>query len=227
MDGICSHLKMLNYESNVLFRGEGFATWYYDLSNGGLGPCGIQAPENLGVPNCSSAGLTLSEIGSSNIVAMNRTLLQSDLSHWCGKEVSIFVNGQKVPNMNLFIGDSCFRCASESAIDLSATALTKISPDGCQDGKLNVTWEIYNKTINTLYDDATASYPSQTTISNVDLPVSERVPTETMKLPNSCESGSWRCAQTTLLEQCITNLWMPRATCLSGVCQGGASPYCI
>ncbi|OKL64362.1 hypothetical protein UA08_01089 [Talaromyces atroroseus] len=52
--------------------------------------------------------------------------------------------------------------------------------------------------------------------------------TTTTTNPGTCSSGAWQCSPNgSVLEQCISGTWAPRATCAAGeVCRGGGVPYC-
>lgn len=151
-------LAMKATAQSTLFSGSGFGTYYYDMEQ--VKACGTDFEyQNMGVVRCSpQAGLTLNDLNSNYIVAMNNTQLSADLS-LCGKRVIVSVDGQP-SDLPLFIGDGCQRCGTGSAtddtwdangapgLDFSYSVLTELSGTAaCADGHSAITWEIVDETI--------------------------------------------------------------------------------
>jgi hypothetical protein len=143
---------------STIFSGSGFGTYYYDMEQ--VKACGTDFEyQNMGVVECSpQVGLTLDDINSNYIVAMNNTQLSEDMSKYCGKKVIVSVNGQP-SDLPLFIGDGCQRCGTGSSsddtwnaqgapgLDFSYSVLSELSGDACTDGHAAITWEIVDETI--------------------------------------------------------------------------------
>lgn len=158
---------------DVIFNGTGFGTYYYDVTR--VDVCGTSfSNQNLGDVECSfAAGLSLDNINSNYVVAMNHTQLVNDPAKYCGKRVVVSVNGQRSPQP-LFIGDGCARCAQGSltvwnpeeaaGLDFSYSVLNELMGNqACTAGYTKITWEILD---DTLYNfDTTDSGASQGPIS--------------------------------------------------------------
>jgi hypothetical protein len=144
---------------STIFSGSGFGTYYYDMEQ--VKACGTDFEyQNMGVVECSpQAGLTLDDINSNYIVAMNNTQLSADMSKYCGKKVIVSVNGE-ASDLPLFIGDGCQRCGTGSAtdttwdaqgapgLDFSYSVLNELTGGAaCDDGHAAITWEIVDETI--------------------------------------------------------------------------------
>ena len=90
------------------------------------------------------------------LVAMNNTLLHTNLSLYCGKKVVVSVNG-KPSILPLFIGDGCGRCSmgpltsrtwnsnAAPGIDLSHEVLQALSGEACHSGQVEISWEIFDE----------------------------------------------------------------------------------
>lgn len=95
---------------------------------------------------------------SNNVVAMSNLPLKTRAgrARYCGKRVIVTVNGVS-SDTPFFIGDGCERCAdgSESAwdpnaaagLDFSYTALNALSPSACQNGHVDISFDIVNETL--------------------------------------------------------------------------------
>ncbi|KAL5089494.1 hypothetical protein Trisim1_005190 [Trichoderma cf. simile WF8] len=148
----------LALSQSVINSGNGFGTYYYDVvdRNG----CGNNfANINTGFVECNQfTGLSLNQINSNNVVAMNRTLLASNFAKYCGKKVVVSFNG--VPSsQQFFIGDGCERCATGPStasvwnpngapgLDFSLSGLDGINSNGCFAGHLDISWQILDETL--------------------------------------------------------------------------------
>ncbi|EEA23312.1 hypothetical protein TMatcc_002170 [Talaromyces marneffei ATCC 18224] len=143
----------------TIFSGAGFGTYYFDVDQ--VDACGTSFKyQNMGPVMCNhDTALTLNDINSNYIVAMNNTQLRSNLGLYCGKKVVVSFNG--VPsNIPLFIGDGCERCGLGSpdastwnsqgapGLDFSLSVLDEISGGvACADGHADITWEILDETL--------------------------------------------------------------------------------
>lgn len=241
------------YGQNTIYTGSGFGTYYYDVQQ--IDACGTSFEyQNMGGVHCSlETTLSLTQINSNYLVAMNNTQLSSDMPLYCGKKVIVSINGQP-SDLPLFIGDGCERCGTGSAtatswdslgapgLDFSYEVLNELSRGAaCADGHINISWEIVDET---LYDfDSTGSGLAQGPVSG-PVPGSQtsspttssppltlatsivEIPTETTGESTQCSDATWRC-NGNVLEQCYNEVWNPRATCASGMtCQGDSNPYC-
>jgi hypothetical protein len=145
---------------DTIYGGTGFGTYYYDIEE--VEACGTDFEfQNEGYVECSlTTPLSLDQINSNYVVAMNHTQLIGDMALYCGKQVIVSVNG--VPSsLPLFIGDGCERCGTGSSsngvwnaagapgLDFSYSVLSELSADACDAGHISITWEIVDVT---LYD---------------------------------------------------------------------------
>ncbi len=144
----------------VIYSGEGFGTYYYDVQN--LNGCGNNfANINSGGVECGwQTATTLNQINSDYVVAMNASQLGQDMSLYCGKKVVVSVNGV-ASNLPFFIGDGCARCGTGSdtnsnwdangapGLDFSYSALSQLSSNACNAGHIDITWEILDETVRT------------------------------------------------------------------------------
>ena len=146
------------FAQSTIASGTGFGTYYYDIEQ--LNACGNDfGPQNQGPVECSSAtALTLDQIDSNYLVAMNHSQLIGDIGSYCGKRVVVSVNG--VPSsLPLFIGDGCQRCGTGSStsdvwdangapgLDFSYSVLSELSDSACADGHISISWEIVDDTL--------------------------------------------------------------------------------
>ena len=143
---------------SAIYQGTGFGTYYYDIKQ--VEACGTSfANQNMGSVECSNtAGLTLNDIDSNYIVAMNHTQLIGDMSLYCGKKVLVTVNGVQ-SDLPLFIGDGCERCGTGSSsddtwnangapgLDFSYSVLSQFSSEACTDGHIDISWEIVDESL--------------------------------------------------------------------------------
>jgi hypothetical protein len=143
---------------STIASGTGFGTYYYDTEQ--VNACSNDfGPQNQGPVECSSAtALSLDQIDSNYLVAMNHTQLIGDIASYCGKRVVVSVNG--VPSsLPLFIGDGCQRCGTGSSasdvwdangapgLDFSYSVLSELSSSACADGHISISWEIVDDTL--------------------------------------------------------------------------------
>ncbi|KAL7930230.1 hypothetical protein V8C35DRAFT_313313 [Trichoderma chlorosporum] len=148
----------LALSASVINSGTGFGTYYYDVvdTNGCFDDF---SNINQGFVECNQqTGLTLNEIGSNNLVAMNRTVLASNFAKYCGKQVIVSVNGV-ASSIPFFIGDGCERCATGPAtasvwnpngapgLDFSLSQLDALNSNGCNAGHINLSWQIVDTTL--------------------------------------------------------------------------------
>jgi hypothetical protein len=146
------------FAQTVLNSGSGFGTHYYDVED--VDGCQENfASQNGGFVQCNFfTGLSLDQMNTNYVVAMNHTLLASDLAKYCGKKVIATSNGVQ-SNLPLFIGDGCARCAggpstntvwnpnSAPGLDFSYTAAQELYNNACFAGHFDITWEILDETI--------------------------------------------------------------------------------
>lgn len=239
------------YSQDTIYSGTGFGTYYYDVQQ--IDACGTSFEyQNVGGVHCSlETTLSLTQINSNYLVAMNNTQLSADMSLYCGKKVIVSVNGQP-SDLPLYIGDGCERCGTGSAtatswdaagapgLDFSYEVLNELSGGAaCADGHIDISWEIVDET---LYNfDSTGSGAAQGPTSGSDNQASSSStpstpttlvtstvvsPTDSTEVVAQCSDGTWQC-NGNVLEQCYNEVWNPRATCNAGMtCQGDSNPYC-
>lgn len=96
-----------------IFSGTGFGAYYYDVKH--VDACGTSfAAQSRGPLECESeTALSLDQVNSNYVVAMNHSQLILDMAKYCGKRVVVTVNGKR-SDLPLFIGDGCQRCAGGS-----------------------------------------------------------------------------------------------------------------
>ena len=151
---------LLVHARMTIYKGTGFGTYYYDV--GQVHACGNNfGSQNTGPVECSLlTALSLGQINSEYLVAMNHSQLVEDMATYCGKRVIVSVDG--VPStLPLFIGDGCQRCGAGSAssdvwdpneapgLDFSYSVLSRLSANACIDGHISISWKIVD---DTLYD---------------------------------------------------------------------------
>jgi hypothetical protein len=216
------------YCQGSIYSGEGFATYYYDIEQPDSCSTSVSTM-NSGLLKC---GLSADAIDSNHIVAINLTQLSSDMT-LCGKQVIVSVN-DKVSTLPLFVGDGCGRCASGSAssevwnsvaapgLDLSYSALNELADGAACAGPIRITWEIRDVLLYDFNSNAAKSQQGPATLGTSALVV----PTSTSSV---CTEGSWQCSSDNdVLEQCLGQIWVPRATCPAEyICKGDATPYCV
>lgn len=132
----------------TLFAGTGEGTYYYDIRETQV--CGNDfIYQNMGNVGCSMSALSLNQISSNYIVAINNTQLHENLSKLCGKRIVLFVNGRR-SNVPLFVGDGCARCAVDSGVDLSYSVLNDMMEGmACEKGHTTIHWEILDEKVYT------------------------------------------------------------------------------
>ncbi|KKO96630.1 hypothetical protein THAR02_11268 [Trichoderma harzianum] len=142
----------------VLNSGSGFGTLYYDVED--TDGCQFNFTfQNKGFVECNFlTSLSLDQMNTNYVVAMNHTLLAGDLAKYCGKKVIVTRNGIQ-SNLPLFIGDGCERCGSglstntiwnpsgAPGLDFSYTVAQELDNNACFNGHFDVTWEIVNETL--------------------------------------------------------------------------------
>ncbi|KAF3386439.1 hypothetical protein F1880_001217 [Penicillium rolfsii] len=240
---------------SVISSGEGFGTYYYDIEQ--VDACGTTFEyQNQGGVMCSSETLlSLNQMNTNNIVAMNNTQLGADPSLYCGKRVVVSVNGQQ-SDLQLFIGDGCQRCGTGSStsdtwnaegapgLDFSYSVLDQLSGgSACNDGHMAISWEILDETIynfdgsssgfvsgSSSSDSTTAQSSAQAatpTTMVTSASSAQATASSSSSSSSTCSDNAWQC-NGNVLEQCIGSAWTPRVTCAAGAsCQGGSNPYCI
>lgn len=143
-----------------LFKGKGFGTYYYDIQQ--RQACGSDFNnQNQGTVMCNwIKPKTLNDVNNNNLIAMSNLPLKTPegRAKYCGKRVIVTVNGKK-SNRPFFIGDGCERCAhgtdsqwnpnGAAGLDFSYSALSELSPDACQKGHIDISYEIVNETLYT------------------------------------------------------------------------------
>jgi hypothetical protein len=146
------------HAQSTIYSGEGFGTYYYDIEQ--VEACSNDfSAQNTGPVECSlSTALSLDQVNSNYLVAMNHSQLIEDMATFCGKRVIVSVKG--VPSsLPLYIGDGCQRCGTGSAssdvwdpngapgLDFSYSVLSELSSSACNDGHISISWEIVDETL--------------------------------------------------------------------------------
>lgn len=143
---------------STIFKGKGFGTYYYDIQQ--RQACGADFNnQNLGSVMCNwSTAKSLNDVNSNNLVAMSNLPLKTPegRAKYCGKRVIVTVNGVK-SDIPFFIGDGCERCAHGSdsqwnpngaaGLDFSYSALSQLSPLACQNGHIDLEYEIVDESL--------------------------------------------------------------------------------
>jgi hypothetical protein len=170
------------HSQTAIYSGTGFGTYYYDIGQNNV--CGTEfASQNEGFVECSPlAALSLNQINSEYLVAMNHSQLIGSMTKYCGKRVIVSVNGVS-SSLPFFIGDGCQRCSTGSStiwdpngapgLDFSYSALGNLSSNACIDGHISISWKIMDET---LYDFHTEETGSLEEINNPST-MSESLPT--------------------------------------------------
>jgi hypothetical protein len=164
---------------SVIYSGQGFGTYYYDIEQ--VDACGTTFEyQNEGGVMCSSDTLlSLDQMNTDYVVAMNNTQIGADPSLYCGKRVVVSVNGQQ-SDLPLIIGDGCQRCGTGSSssdtwnpegapgLDFSYTVLNELSRgNACNDGHIAISWEILDETVYN-FDGSSSGFVSLSASSNYD-----------------------------------------------------------
>lgn len=240
------------HAQGVLSSGSGFGTYYYDINQ--IDACGTSfVSQNKGPVECSlMTALTLNDVNSNYLVAVNHTLLAGNLSKYCGRRIVVSIDGQP-SNLPLFVGDGCQRCAGQSAqtdiwdasgapgLDFSYSVLKELSTRACDDGHIPITWEIVEEKLYNFDTDGSGGPQGPITVANQEMAtmpvisapissISSSLVPEGSSMRNSqtaiCSTGAWRCERNAL-EQCLAGSWVPRATCGEEMtCRGDSNPYC-
>nr|ODN85825.1 hypothetical protein L203_04706 [Cryptococcus depauperatus CBS 7841] len=111
------------------------ATYYYDYGYQSTGDRCAARGNDVGalssVPHCEMNGPSYADLKTNRIVALNRTLMNGDLSAWCGKQVKVYQNDKEVDfGYELVAWDVCEAAESAPIIDLSVDAYVKLMPNG-------------------------------------------------------------------------------------------------
>jgi hypothetical protein len=156
------------YAQESLSRGSGFGTYYYDIEQ--INACGTSfAAQNEGGVMCSHiTSLSLTNMNTNYVVAMNNTLLRGDMVKYCGKKVVVFVNSV-ASDLPLFIGDGCERCATGPStsgsweangapgLDFSYSVLNELSESACAKGHIDIAWNIVDEMLYNFDTDGSGS----------------------------------------------------------------------
>lgn len=120
-----------------------YGTFYYDI-RGAVCPGIITFPENDGYPSCASFApgpnqLTLRQLNSNNVIAIDNNLLGSNRAKYCGKKVIVTYNGQQITapdGGDFFVWDGCAACIGGTIIDFSLSGLQRVTANACTVGKV-------------------------------------------------------------------------------------------
>ncbi|CAG8243335.1 unnamed protein product [Penicillium salamii] len=249
-------LTVGTFARSIIGSGQGFGTYYYDIEQ--VESCGTTFQyQNKGGLMCSPTTLlSLDQISTNYVVAMNNTQLGMDLSMYCGRRVVVSINGRQ-SDLQLFIGDGCQRCGLGSSVsdiwnaegapglDFSYTVLNELSDgNACTAGHVAISWEILDEKIYDFDDRSSAiisvydSMSSHTTaveplvqcLAQTETPTTMTIDTsatQSTSFSTVCSENAWQC-DGDVLEQCVKSIWHPRATYMAGHnCEGSSNPYCI
>lgn len=182
----------------VMFSDVGYGTYYYDVFD--KDACLADPGMDKNPVECShEIYLSLEEINSDYLVAMNHTQLASDLGRWCGKRVIVSVNG-KPSDMPFFIGDGCGRCsrdltegdewnsAGAPGLDFSFAALNKFNSEACEKGHIDISWDIVDEQIYDFATDGTSMTNGWATSPPLTKPIPS--PTTTTAPTSTSSSGT-------------------------------------
>ncbi|CAG8235316.1 unnamed protein product [Penicillium salamii] len=170
---VCMLLAVCTFARSIIDSGEGFGTYYYDIEQ--VNSCGttFQHQNNGGLRCNPTALLSIDEIHTNSVVAMNNTQLGMDPSLYGGKRFVVFVNGQQ-SDLQLFIGDGCQRCSLGSffsdiwnaegapGLDFSYSVLEELSGGiACSIGHVAISWEILDEKLYD-FDGSSSGFVSMT-----------------------------------------------------------------
>ena len=162
------------HAQTAIYSGTGFGTYYYNI--GQTNACGSDfAAQNEGFVECSPlAALSLNQINSEYLVAMNHSQLVGNMAKYCGKRVIVSVNGV-LSSLPLFIGDGCKRCSTGSSsiwdpngapgLDFSYSVLNDLSANACPDGHISISWKIVDETLYNFHKNETGSLEGPVVLS--------------------------------------------------------------
>jgi hypothetical protein len=184
------------HAQGVLSSGSGFGTYYHDINR--IDACGTSfVSQNKGPVEYSlTTALTLNEVNSNYLVAVNHTLLAGNLLKYCGKRIIVLIDGQP-SDLPLFVGDGCQRCAGQSTqsniwdasgalgLDISYSVPKELSARACSDGHIPLTWEIVEEKPYNFDTDGSGGPQGPITVAN-----QEMTTMPVISMPISCISGS-------------------------------------
>jgi hypothetical protein len=224
----------------TLASGTGFGTYYYDTNQ--VQACGTDfSAQNQGGVECSfSTLMSLDQIDSNYLVAMNHSQLVGDMASYCGKKVIVSVNG--VPSsLPLFIGDGCQRCGTGSSssdvwnvdgapgLDFSYSVLSELSASACTDGHISISWEIVDETLFNFDTNApgSASGPVGGSGSSSPTTTTPTVPTTLMTVAQAATGTSTVASDASTVGSATSS--NPSAPCATGAwqCSGNALAQCL
>ncbi|EFJ41579.1 chitinase, lysozyme [Volvox carteri f. nagariensis] len=142
--------------SKVLYSGSGSGTYYYDLrTTCPQNPGGF--PENNGYPYCASYDpsaptyKTLAQLGSNNVIAIDRNVLSANRAGLCGKKILVFKDGVPVTapdGGSFFVWDGCEACVGGGRIDFSLSGLQRAASDACSLGVVpGISWQVVDEVV--------------------------------------------------------------------------------
>lgn len=167
---------------SIISEGKGFGTYYFDVDSINACRTTFENITNGGVRCGHTTLLSLNDLSTNSVVAMNNTQLGADLALYCGKRVIVSVNNQEL-DIPLFIGDGCERCSVGSSfakewnpdgapgLDFSYTVLNKLAGGkACDAGYIDIAWKIVDETLHP-FDVASTQLSKTTSISKFPLSV--------------------------------------------------------
>ncbi|WVW84304.1 hypothetical protein I302_106338 [Kwoniella bestiolae CBS 10118] len=112
----------------------------------------------IGTPGCEQHGPLQASLKTNRIVALNETLMEGDLSAWCGKEVKIFQGEEEVVfDEPLVLWDTCLECSTSVRVDFGVGPFMKVNPQGCTEQDNNAPGLTVRVVDNQIWEPAQAS----------------------------------------------------------------------
>ena len=141
----------------MLYSGTAGGTYYYDVRTS----CPQDTsgyPENNGYPSCTSwtpgaNQLTIAQVNSNNIIAIDNSVLSSNRAKYCGKKVVVTYNGRQIAapdGGDFFVWDGCAACVGGGRIDFSVSGLRNVNSNGCTLGVVpGVSFSVVDQVVKT------------------------------------------------------------------------------
>ena len=222
---------------DTIYSGAGFGTYYYDIEE--VEACGTDFEfQNEGYVECSQfTALSLDQMNTNYVVAMNHTQLVGDMALYCGKRVIVSVNGV-ASDLPLFIGDGCERCGTGSAdngvwnpsgapgLDFSYSVLSELSSSACSAGHIDITWEIVDETLYDFDTNAPGSPEGPVSPGGGDKGTN---PTPTTTTTTTAAPTTTTKTSTTTTTSATTTTTNPSSPCPTGAwqCSGNVLEECL
>lgn len=147
----------LSCAQKIIAEGKGYGTMYYDVVSPKVQHYDWSVA-NSGALQCSfSTKISLDDVHSNYIIAINATELRQNRNKYCGKRVIVDVGGV-TSDKQFFIGDGCKHCALDTksgkynphgapGLNFSYLALMELSCDAYAKGNIEIGWKIVDEEV--------------------------------------------------------------------------------